>query len=136
MAYSRNAGSWEGAVLVFHHTAKEARKMAWDKGPIDYEDWLDVAVKWLKRPHIHLLSNQKKLTDGTPHLVDSPASCEACGIWGQIVHSNYECSYCGEYVGEKLAQIWKPFICTDANYYTIIGDYVLNKQRVDSSDES
>ena len=125
MSYSRNAGPHEGAVLVFHHTAKEARKMAWDKGPIDYDNWLDVAVKWMKAGYIFLLADQAKLHLDKPHLVDNPAHCQACGIWGEAVIDGWECAHCGEHVGEKLAKIWQDVGKYEPRYCTV--SRVLNR---------
>ena len=34
MLCSHGAGSQEGAVLCFHHTAKEAKKLAWQYGDL------------------------------------------------------------------------------------------------------
>lgn len=81
MAYSRSAGSYEGAILIFANNAKEAKKLARQSSVMSEltDDFLDVTVTWLKNsPYLF----KQMPTDDTPCVIDSPQTCSECGMWG------------------------------------------------------
>ena len=81
MGYSKSAGSYEGAILIFANNAKEAKKLARQSSVISElaDDFLDVTVTWLKNsPYLF----KQMLTDDTPCFVESPITCTHCGMWG------------------------------------------------------
>lgn len=96
MGYSREAGSQEGAVLIFAHDAKEARKLAYPFVQDWFGDgWTDCAVMYLKdRTYLFAEANQEKLTRGDPHVVDSPKVCKQCELWGFAMDDNGICENC------------------------------------------
>lgn len=76
VAWDEMVGPRELAILVFAHTAKDARRMAY---PVlcDFMDthFLDVRVKRSKDDAAHLRKKE------VPHIVDSPPVCERCEYW-------------------------------------------------------
>ena len=87
MGYSHAGGSREGAVLIFAHNIKEAKKIGW---PILHgmflDEFTDMAVRFIKNGG-YLFDqmpkwSQLKLYNGTPHVVDAPPSCKNCNLWG------------------------------------------------------
>lgn len=110
MAFSRCVGPEEGAILVIHNTAKEARKLAY--GAIDFFEieWIDQAVLWIRDEDIFLLANQYKLETGDPHYVRNPVGCKSCGLWGcglttHDTTAEIYCSYCGGFPGDELIRL-------------------------------
>ena len=80
MVYDRSLGPAEGAVLVFAHTGKEARRLGyyaiiglWEVG------WINCASCRLDHdPHIM----EQAISDEEPHVIDSPHTCPRCEKWG------------------------------------------------------
>jgi hypothetical protein len=107
MAYSIDRGSEEGAILVFHTTAKKAKTMAWNQWPDSDYDWLDVGIKWLKdTANILPLANQELLNSNTPHVIDDPIGCEQCYTWGAGITNDHLCEECDEFPGFELIQLF------------------------------
>ncbi len=101
MAFSREAGPQDGAILVIAGTAKEARKLAWQsRDCLNVDDWLDQAVLRIRNTHVLALANQEKLHK--PHVVWNPLHCKACGLWGQGLTVDGLCGYCNEEPGDEL----------------------------------
>ncbi len=96
MAYSREVGSCEGAVLVFAHTVKEAKIEAW--GIVsDYctDEYTDMAVTWLKdRGFLLSQADPVKLAKGIPHIIESPILCKSCNLWGYKLNEQGYCEDC------------------------------------------
>lgn len=109
MVFSRELGSHEWAFLIFHHSVREAKKMAWKRYGVEIGEYTDLAVKWLRAPHIFFLGDQEKLSQNIPHTVDSPDFCESCGWWGEVVINGNECARCGEYPGDRLVAVWRDY---------------------------
>lgn len=85
MAYSRSAGAIEGAVLIFAHTLREAKKYAWNNSLLREfcDDWIDLGAYLIRdKPWLYDDANQEKLSAGIPHVVDDPRGCEVCETWG------------------------------------------------------
>lgn len=98
MGYSRGGGSEEGAVLIFAHTAREAKKLAFEelKGWCDDQEWIDVAVKRLKGEWLYAETDQEKLKNNIPHVIDSPTGCRRCELWGVKLNEKGICEDCLE----------------------------------------
>ncbi len=99
MGYSKEAGSENGACLVFAHTKTEAKKLAftilknWD----DAQEWIDVKVKWLKdEDYLYDQANQEKLRNGIAHVIESPTCCDSCNLWGKELDEKGLCEDCRE----------------------------------------
>ena len=97
IGFSRFCGSEEGAILIFATTVKEAKKAAFPSllslGIV--EDWVDVGVRWL-RDSEHLFDQVDKwsLTDNKAHVIEDPATCLNCGLWGGELLDNGKCTFC------------------------------------------
>lgn len=103
MAFSRDAGPAEGAILVIANTAKEARKLAYQSGEcLNVEDWLDQSARLIKDNTIMALANQEKVANNEPHVIWSPVCCQACGHWGAGLTTDNLCGNCNEHPGDEL----------------------------------
>ena len=98
MAYSRDLGASEGAVLTFAHTVREAKIVAWSlvRNMDIVEEWTDLAVNRLKDIHIYSEADQEKLLSGTPHVIESPRTCVVCHLWGEPINEDGVCESCYE----------------------------------------
>jgi len=95
MAFDRQAGSEEGACLVFAKTVKDARKLAY---PIIH-DWLgteyiDIAARRLRNKQFLY---EEARYENKAHVIESPKTCNMCGFWGnsEIGEDGY-CNDCRE----------------------------------------
>jgi len=84
----------EGAVLVFAHDAREAKKIAW---PVlsgwDVEEYIHVRVNLLRDKSF--LYDLKRSED-IPHVIDNPTTCKGCELWGDELDNRGYCEYCAE----------------------------------------
>jgi len=98
MAYSRCGGSPEGASLIFAHSVKEAKPVAWKvMGYWLDGEYTDLAVCLLKNSdHLFSQANQEKLKDGMPHGIETPICCNGCGYWGYEMNKEGYCQDCWE----------------------------------------
>lgn len=105
MAFSQEAGPLEGAVLVLHYTAKEARKFVYSaiQGDIT-EDYLDTAVRWLREPWAVKMGHPD--LPNTPHVIWSPPSCQYCGFWGSGITKNELCGNCDRPPGPEVMALF------------------------------
>ncbi len=75
----------DGACLIFAHTAREARKLAW---PIleswwMAECWIDVRIRRLRdMPWLYRDADAVKLAADEPHAIECPTVCPRCQLWG------------------------------------------------------
>jgi hypothetical protein len=88
----------EAAILVFAHSVKEARKIAYpcvsDWGGCD---WIQVRAKLLRdREFLRKAGNAEKMATDTPHYVESPPTCKRCETWGFELDKNGICTECLE----------------------------------------
>ena len=101
-AYSAHDGAPEEvALLIFAHTARKARPLAWRalrnlNGDCDYTD---IRVRWL-RDAAHLIqidADAEKIARGEAHVVDNPTTCVDCLCWGDLIDDSGLCSECADY---------------------------------------
>jgi len=86
-AYMGYAGDpAEGACLIFAHTAKEAKPLAFQCCDAWFgSDYFAVRVRWLKgESEMHLFSeaDPEKLAAGIAHAIDDVPVCPQCETWG------------------------------------------------------
>jgi len=98
MGYDSAEGSAEGAVLIFAHDSKEARKIGWPvmRGLFD-TSWMQMAVRVLRKNTVMLSknANQTKLAAGEAHVIVDMDVCPQCGLFGEEgVDENGICGYC------------------------------------------
>lgn len=88
----------EGAILIFAHTAKEAKKVGWSEPSWirdSIDSFLDFRVTLIKNnPDILKDGNHEKLSNNIPHVNDSPTSCKGCGLWGKVLNEKGLCDIC------------------------------------------
>jgi len=98
MAHSRIGGAGEGAVLVFAHNTREAKRVGWCSILIDLCDgeYIDMAVKLMREPQLYENADQDKLARGIAHVIDSPKSCMDCELWGEHLNEAGVCESCAE----------------------------------------
>ena len=97
MGYNRDIGASEGAVLVFAHNIKEAKKIGWYsmRDNIIYcGRYIDMAVNLMKGDHLYKDADQAKLNHDIPHVVDSPTICKRCNLWGDELDEKGLCEDC------------------------------------------
>lgn len=103
MGYDETAGSAEGAVLIFAHSTREARKIGFPhiRSWFDTE-WIDMRARRLTDHVDHLIgeADTDKFAAGIPHVVDDPKVCPTCQLWGGgSIDENGRCDLCygGDY---------------------------------------
>lgn len=102
MGYSRYLGSNEGAVLIFAHTAKEARVLMYrDWSNIISDGWLDTAVCLLHNRLLYEYADSDKILLDKPHIIDNPPSCRICYQWGYKLNEDDVCEVCLEERGDR-----------------------------------
>ena len=93
MGYDVEAGSEEGAILIFAETAKQAKKLSFKFLRSFFGTrWIDIRIKKL-RDHEYLRKQMKK---DTPHVIDSPKVCEICYYWTEGKLTDGLCENCKE----------------------------------------
>jgi hypothetical protein len=106
MIFSRGVGPQEGATLAIASSAKEAKRLAWKRSGLDFDDFTDLGILRLwDAGKVLPLANQEKLKAGIPHIVDDPVSCQVCHYWGAGLTSEGLCGNCNSYPGDKLVSL-------------------------------
>ena len=85
MGFSRAFTPIEGAILIFAHTAREARKVGWNGFGFELTDeYIDFSVRRIRSSHkwLFLEADRFKLAAGIPHVIDNPRTCKMCEMWG------------------------------------------------------
>jgi hypothetical protein len=83
MGYDAQDGGVGGACLIFAHNVKEARYLAVPFLSSWFDTrWIDVRAKLLTAEHLRAEGNKEKLQTDTPHVIESPAICPYCELWG------------------------------------------------------
>lgn len=87
----------ELAVLVFAHSSKEAKPLAY-AGLCNFHnvEYIDVRVKLYRDKWMYAHAAQKALLNNNPHVIESPVSCEGCYMWGIGWDDNGVCDWCCE----------------------------------------
>jgi hypothetical protein len=89
MVYDRQAGPSDAACLVFHHTARGARYLAWSEKMSEWGcKFIDAAATRLKS-HEHL--RELYYAQGLPLLITDPPTCPACKMWGGKIDVKRKC---------------------------------------------
>lgn len=103
MIFSRYDGQWDGASLVFAHSAKEARVVAWRSGNLFTSEWIDLAVRRLwNKLWLYDEALPDKLANGEAHVIDAPVSCGVCEFWGHSpIGDDGLCEGCRERIARK-----------------------------------
>lgn len=94
LGFSREAGTDGAGVLIFAHTAREARKVGYDNDITD--EYIDFAATRLRRTEAYLmtLANPEKLARDEAHSVWNMPYCENCGMWGEPIGDDGLCESC------------------------------------------
>lgn len=86
-----------GALLVFAHDLKEAKRLAypavqdWNRDM----DYIDLYVTWLRnRPWLFKDADPAKLAADIGHVNEEPTGCSSCELWGAELDANGECPEC------------------------------------------
>lgn len=90
---------YECAILVFAHTARQARMLAypWLSEFNGYCEWTDARAKLMRNAdYIFEQADQAKLAAGEPHVISNPKSCPACEHWGMPLNENGICENCAD----------------------------------------
>ena len=86
----------EGAILVFHYTAKEARSLGFPTLQSWFDtEWIHVLVSLLKEPW-HYVEKQSD----EPHVIENPKVCRGCELWGLEPSENPD--YCIDCYEDRL----------------------------------
>lgn len=94
MGFSIGAGAREGAILIFAHTAREAKKVGYPHLNDWVEEFIDFGVRLIKDADwLFLEADQNKLADHISHVIE-PKYCNQCGMWGHAVIRNGLCTDC------------------------------------------
>ena len=96
----------EGAILVFAHSVKEAKKTAWQSYSIIHEicdcEYINLRVSWMKDcDYMFEQADQEKLKNGEPHIIETPISCNGCEKWGLELDEKGYCESCAEEYEDK-----------------------------------
>lgn len=101
MAYDNLAGSSEGAILVFAHNHREAKKIAWAAPSFLHEitdgEYINLRVgHQRKSEYLFKEANQEKLITNIPHIIECPTCCKGCEYWGFELNEQGYCETCAE----------------------------------------
>ncbi len=99
MGYSREAGSKEGAFLIFAHNIKEAKTIGYSAmSGVIVDEYIDMAVKLCENSAFLFEQvaqwSKDKMAKGEAHVVDSPPSCKICELWGCELNVKGICDNC------------------------------------------
>ena len=99
MGFDNLGGASEGAILIFAHTAREAKKVAWNDHSFIQDicdgDYINLRVTLMKDcDYIFKEANQDKLKANIPHVIESPTVCKDCELWGEELNEAGYCQGC------------------------------------------
>ena len=101
MAYDNLGGPAEGAILVFAHNVKEAKKVAWAEASFIQEvcdgEYINLRVN-CQRNYEYLFKDalQHKLEANIPHIIECPTYCKECEHWGYELNEQGYCESCAD----------------------------------------
>ena len=109
MGYSREGGSREGAVLIFAHNVKEAKRIGFGVlSPWITDEYTDMAVTLIKDGAFWFEQvpqwSKDKIVKDEPHVLDSPPSCKVCELWGSELNESGLCEDCQDYEDELVPE--------------------------------
>ena len=89
----------EGAILVFAHNIKEAKKTAWQSYSFLHEacdnEYINMRGSWMKDcDYMFEQADQEKLKNGEPHIIETPIGCKGCEMWGLELDGRGYCESC------------------------------------------
>ena len=90
--FDANLGPEEGACLVFAYNSRQAKKLAYSILRNWGSEYIDVRVRWLKDEDYLF----KQMRSDKPHVIESPETCDICGMWGGGEIINGVCEMCRE----------------------------------------
>lgn len=98
MGYSRSGESFEGAVLIFDYSAREARKNQFHGLITDIcnGEYLDFACTIIKDESIFEYAKSDK-----PHTIEDPPTCTECNLWGTKIGDDGLCNPCREMIQQS-----------------------------------
>ena len=98
MAFSREGGSLEGAVLVFAHNIKEAKPLAWREAKWEItEDYTDLGIRLIKNgAFLFKEADEAKLAADVAHVISDPTPCKDCELWGYPLNDAGYCEDCAD----------------------------------------
>lgn len=97
MGYDGQVGGQEGAILVFAHNKKEAKKIGYPVLSGWGCEFLDARFTWLKgNDQIFDEADKILLASNTPHVIESPEGCPKCERWGLVMMESGLCEGCDE----------------------------------------
>lgn len=106
LAFSREAGPDEDAILVIAHNSVEAKKLAWRSGQVwNIDSWPELAIYLIRDNDVMILADQNKIAIDQAHVIDQPAACENCDMWGAGIDANKLCNNCNEPPGDILIKL-------------------------------
>ncbi len=90
----------EGAILIFAHTAREAKVVGWNTPSFIREvcddEYIYMRVKLQKEPYLMKEANPQHLAADKPHAIECPTTCNGCGFWGDELNDGGYCEDCQE----------------------------------------
>jgi len=87
----------ESAILVFAHSVKEAKKIAFPVFQRWCNDtvWINIRAKQMKdAEHLRIEGDKDLMEKNIPHYNDDPTVCKQCEYWGQPINKNGICERC------------------------------------------
>ena len=106
MGYDNLGGPAEGAILIFAHNTKEAKRVGWQACTFLHDicdcEYINMRVSYMKDSG-YLLEDAKqdKLANNEPHVIESPTCCNGCEIWGYELNESGYCETCEEDIEPK-----------------------------------
>lgn len=101
VGYSHQGGAAEGAILIFAHNLKEAKRTGYPNlRGWGVDEYTDMRVEWL-RDSQYLFDqvpqwSKEKLTRDEAHVIETPPTCKSCHLWGYELDENGLCECCAE----------------------------------------
>lgn len=98
IGFSKTAGPQEGAILIFDHDSREAKKNGWKANTFIHDlcdgEFLDFRVNIIRNEWI-----MEQHTQEGPQIIENPISCKMCLTWGKEMEGEL-CVDCVEELGE------------------------------------
>lgn len=91
-----NGESGLGACLIFAHSVKEAKELAWPVIKSWFScDYIDMCVSWLKnQDYLFKQADPVRMAADEAHVIESPKLCKFCELWTNEIGSDGICTDC------------------------------------------